>query len=139
MNDGAEEIRRLLAEEDAAWAAGDAAAFARAVAEDAVFTNILGQQFSGRAAFEAQHAAIFASIYAGSKLRQSIAHLRFISDEVAVVDTDIELSGARVLPPGYSSPDGVLRTKLLQVLVRTGEGWRVSAYHNVVVNPPPAA
>jgi hypothetical protein len=41
-----------------------------------------------------------------------------------------------VLPPGYNAADGILRARLLQVMVRKPEGWRIASYHNVVVNPP---
>jgi uncharacterized protein (TIGR02246 family) len=111
-------IREVIANQEAAWRVGDAIAFSRRVAADAVFTNIFGQQFAGHGPFEQQHAFTFGSIYAGSTLKQTIAHLRFLSDDLAVFDTDAEVSGAPVLPPGYSSNDRVLRTKLLQVLVR---------------------
>ena len=131
-----EEIAEALQEQDAAWCAGDAAAFARRVTDDAVFTNIFGQQFTGREAFETQHAFIFGSIYAGSKLSQRIAHLRFIGGDLALVDTDAEVRDGKAMPPWLAAGDGVLRTKLLQVLVRTGGEWRVSAFHNVAVNPP---
>ena len=141
MSDGAlaSELRSILEEQDAAWAAGDAAGFAERVLPDAVFTNIFGQQFTGREAFERQHAFIFSSIYAGSRLKQTIAHARALAADVAAVDSDCEVHGAKVLPADYASEDGVLRTKLLQVFVRRAEGWRIAAFHNVVVNPPPGA
>ena len=131
------EIAKVIEEQDAAWRAGDAAAFSRRVTDEAVFTNIFGQQFTGRDAFEKQHAFIFASIYAGSKLSQRIAHLRFLTDDIALVDTDAEVVDGKALPPWLEGGDGVLRTRLLQVLVRTGGEWRVSAFHNVPVSPAP--
>ena len=130
------ELGPVLAEQDAAWAAGDAPRFSERVLPDAVFTNIFGQQFTGRDAFEGQHAFIFSSIYAGSRLTQTIAHARRLADTVAAVDTDCEVHGAKVLPAWYASEDGVLRTKLLQIFVLRPEGWRIAAFHNVVVNPP---
>ena len=133
------ELGGVLAEQDAAWTAGDAPRFSERVLPDAVFTNIFGQQFTGREAFERQHAFIFSSIYAGSRLTQTIAHARALAADVAAVDSDCEVHGAKVLPAGYASDDGVLRTKLLQVFVRRPEGWRIAAFHNVVVNPPPGA
>lgn len=135
--DDAVQIARLIEEQDAAWRAGDAAAFSRRVGEDAVFTNIFGQQFVGRQAFEAQHAAIFASIYAGSTLSQTIAHLRFVGDGVALVDTDATVKEGKSLPPWLAQDDGVLRTRLLQVLVKADGEWRITAFHNVAVSGPP--
>ncbi len=131
------EIAGLIEEQDAAWCAGDAVTFSRRVTGEAVFTNIFGQQFTGRDAFEKQHAFIFASIYAGSKLTQRIAHLRFLSADIALLDTDAEVVDGKALPPWLDNGDGVLRTRLLQVLVKTGGEWRVSAFHNVAVGPAP--
>ena len=133
------ELAAVLAEQDEAWAAGDAAKFSERVLPDAVFTNIFGQQFTGREAFKQQHAFIFSSIYAGSHLKQTIAHARRVADDVAILDSDAEVHGAKILPPGYASEDGILRTRLLQILLRRPEGWRVAAFHNVVFNPPPGA
>ena len=134
-----DELAAVLAEQDEAWAAGDAAKFSERVLPDAVFTNIFGQQFTGRQAFEQQHAFIFSSIYAGSRLKQTIAHARLVAEDVAILDSDAEVHGAKVLPSNYASDDGVLRTRLLQVFVRRPQGWRVAAFHNVVFNPPPGA
>ena len=141
MSDDAlsDELAAVLAEQDEAWAAGDAAKFSERVLPDAVFTNIFGQQFTGREAFERQHAFIFSSIYAGSRLKQTIAHARLVAEDVAIVDSDAEVHGAKVLPSSYASHDGVLRTRLLEVFVRRPQGWRVAAFHNVVFNPPPGA
>ena len=136
MPDPRDEIQAAIDEEDAAWAAGDARQYAARVEPDIVFTNIRGQQFAGRDGFETQHAHVFATIYAGSRLKQTIAHLRFLREDIALVDTDCELSGAKTLPPGYNAADGILRARLLQVMVRKAEGWRIASYHNVVFNPP---
>ncbi len=134
------EIAEVIEEQQAAWNAGDAAAFARRVTDDAVFTNIFGQQFTGREAFERQHAAIFASIYKGSNLRQTIGHLRFLADGIAVLDTEAQVTDGKAVPPWLDSGDGVLRTRLLQVLVRVEGQWRVTAFHNVAVSTlPPGA
>ena len=130
------EFAAVLAEQDAAWAAGDAARFSERVLPDAVFTNIFGQQFSGRDAFERQHAFIFSSIYAGSRLTQTMAHARRLAETVVAVDSDCEVHGAKVLPAWYASEDGVLRTRLLQIFLKGPDGWRIAAFHNVVINPP---
>lgn len=130
-------IGRIIAEEDAAWACGDAAAYSRAVADDCVFTNIFGMTFVGHEAFESQHARIFETVYAGSRVSQTIAHLTFLGPDVAVVNTDIELRGVRAFPPSLHAPGGILSTRLLQVLARRDGVWRITAYHNIDVKPPP--
>ncbi|MEI9888030.1 MAG: SgcJ/EcaC family oxidoreductase [Rhizomicrobium sp.] len=130
-------VEALIRAEDDAWGRGDAAAFSKAVQADAVFTNIFGQVFVGHDAFEAQHAVIFATIYKGTTLRQTIGHLRFLRPDVAAVDTEVVVSGLARLPPGVHSPDGALHTRLMQVLVKEQGAWWIAAYHNVDLKPPP--
>ena len=133
----AKAIADLIAAEDAAWGQGDAAAFSKAVLADCVFTNIFGQVFVGHDAFEAQHARIFATIYRGTRLRQTVTHLRFLRPDIAVVDTEAAVSGLARLPPGVTSPDGALHTRLMQVFVKDRGAWGIAAYHNVDLKPPP--
>lgn len=130
-----QEIHDIIAEEDAAW--GDAAKFSARVLPDTVFTNIFGVQFVGHETFLKQHERIFATIYAGTRVRQTVAHVRFLSDTIATVDTDVELSGVAQLPFGLKIENGIGRARLLQVMVKKPEGWRIASYHNVVYNPPP--
>jgi len=130
-------IEDLIASEDAAWGRGDAAAFSKAVLADCVFTNIFGQVFVGHDAFETQHAHIFATIYRGTRLRQTVTHLRFLRPDVAVADTQAAVSGLAHLPPGMTSPDGALHTRLLQVFIKDRGAWGIASFHNVDVKPPP--
>ena len=128
-----DEVEALIRQEDRAWNAGDAALFSEAVAPDCVFTNIFGQVFTGREAFEQQHARIFASIYSGSHLEQSVGHLRLIAPDVAVADTSVALA----VPAGDFGPARSVCTKLTQVFVRQEGRWRITSYHNVEERPVP--
>lgn len=132
-------IEAVLARQDTTWAEGDAAGFAADTTDDVSFTNIVGMFSVGRAPFEAQHAHIFATIYRGSRLRQTIAHLAFPRIDVAIVDSMTEVRGFNALPPGVELLDGALRTRLQQVLVKEGDGWRVAAFHNVTIHPAAGA
>ncbi len=51
-----------------------------------------GKVFSGKEAFEQQHARIFAGVYKGSVLEQSIDHLRVVQPDVAIADTSPTLA-----------------------------------------------
>ena len=143
MSDVAEADRAaiiaLLAAQDTAWAAGDAAAFGARCLPDVVFTNVVGMFSVGKVPFDAQHAHIFATIYKGSRLTQEVANIVLPTPDVAVVDTLTAVTGAMHLPPGAQLIDGALRTRLEQVLVRHAGEWWVQAFHNVPVNPAAAA
>jgi uncharacterized protein (TIGR02246 family) len=129
-------IRGVVEDEITAWNHGDAAAYSRHVASDATFTNIRGQFFTGHAAFQQQHAAIFASIFKHTTLHQDIVALRFPSRDVAVVEVLTAVSGVTKGRPGMTfDQHGRLRTRLLQVLVRQAGEWKIVSYHNVDVKP----
>lgn len=132
-------ILAILAAQDAAWCAGDVAAFGARCLPDVVFTNVVGVFSVGKAPFDAQHEHIFATIYKGSRLTQELVHIVLPTSDVAVVDTLTAVSGAAHLPPGAQAIDGAFRTRLEQVMVRGDGGWWVQSFHNVPVNPAAAA
>ncbi len=73
-----------------------------------------------------------------TKLQQDIVSLKFVRPDVAVVEVLTSVTGvvAAQLAPGTSGDTtGRLRTRLLQVVVKQGEEWKVVAYHNVDVKP----
>ena len=128
-------ILAILAAQEAAWNAGDAAAFGTSALPDVVFTNVVGMFSVGIEPFNAQHAHIFATMYKGSRLSQELVHVAMVTDEVAIVDTLTAVTGYGHLPPGAAPIDGALRTRLEQVMVRRDGAWRVQSFHNVPVNP----
>lgn len=128
-------ITALVAAADAAWNAQDASAFSAHVLADVAFTNVVGMFSVGKAPFEAQHARIFSTFYRGSTLRQSIVRLAFVRPDVAILDTVTEVSGFAGLPPGAEAVDGVLRTRLEQVVVRDDGQWWIASFHNVPIHP----
>jgi uncharacterized protein (TIGR02246 family) len=131
-------IEALVDAESAAWNCGDARAFAARFAADGGFTNVMGMVSYGREEFESRHAHIFATIYKGSVLRQTIGKLRFIRPDVAIVDVDAGVTGYVSAPHGVrTEADGVIRAKLQMVLVKEQGEWWISAFHNVGVTPLP--
>jgi uncharacterized protein (TIGR02246 family) len=129
-----DEVAALIAQEDRAWNAGDAAAYSEAVAADCVMTNIYGQVFVGHDAFETQHEHVFQGVFKGSRLAQAIEHLRLVRPGVAIVDTAATLE----IPAGEARPARTVHARLEQVLVHDAGGWRVTSYHNVEEKPRPA-
>jgi uncharacterized protein (TIGR02246 family) len=131
-------IRGILQEEMTAWNKGDAPAYSRHFAADGTFTNIRGMFFTGHKAFLDRHEEIFKGMFRGTVLRQDVVSLRFIRSDVAVVETLTCVSGfsASGPPPGtHADAKGRLRTRLLQVMVKNGDEWKITAYHNVDIKP----
>ena len=132
-------IRAIVQAEGDAWNRGDAEAFGAHYAENGSFTNVIGQQLYGRPAFVAQHAQIFSTIYKGSHNTLTIGKIAFLRPDVAVVDIDGVLEGAKRLPPGLQPfADGALHVKLQEVMTREKGVWMIAAFHNVGVFPLPA-
>ncbi len=130
-------IRAIIAEQVAAWNAGDAKAFSASFAKDGSFTNIRGTVFYGHRAFEDRHMEIFRTFFKGSKLAMSPTKIRLVRPDVAIVDVATELSGLTGIPPGVKpGTDGRIHTRLQEVFVKNGGKWRVESYHNVDVKGP---
>lgn len=132
-------IKTLLAAQDAAWNAGDASAFGAALSDDAVFTNVMGMFIVGRDPFIVQHERIFSTFFKGSRLVQQLAHVTVVRADVLAVDIVARVTDYVEPPRGITPVDGAVVTRLLQVLAKDGEDWRVVAFHNVAVQPFVAA
>ena len=134
--DPAEAVLNVLREQNEGWNAGDVALYSRSVGENVTFTNIRGQHLLGREAFVKQHAFIFDALFKGTRLTQQIVSLQFIGTDLALLDTLTAVTGLESpLPYMKLDASGALRTRLLQVIVREEEEWKVVAYHNVDVKP----
>jgi uncharacterized protein (TIGR02246 family) len=129
-------IRSIVADQAAAWDAGDGDAYASRVAADVSFTNLFGMVMYGKPAFTTRHKEILATFYKGTTKHHAIRRIRFITVDVAIVDIDNEVRGVTSMPGGITVPaDGVVRTQLMEVFVRRDGGWWVEAYHNVDLKP----
>ena len=131
-------IRRILDNEVATWNKGDTDGYSRDFATDGTFTNIRGMFFTGHQEFRDRHEAIFKGEFRGTSLKQEIVSLRFIRPDVAIAETFTWVSGfSKAGPPPGTQVDakGRLRTRLLQVLKKDGDEWKIVVYHNVDVKP----
>jgi uncharacterized protein (TIGR02246 family) len=128
-------LLRILDDEGAAWAKGDADAFAAHVRDNVVFTNIVGMFSVGKVPFVAQHKNIFATIYKESSMQQFVQNISFVRSDTAIVDTIAKVSGFHELPSGASAVDGALYTRLEQVMVKENGTWQVASFHNVPIQP----
>jgi uncharacterized protein (TIGR02246 family) len=128
-------IRTIIKDEIAAWNKGDAVAYGRHFAVDGTCTNILGVFYKGHEAFVRGHDQIFKTIFRRSTLQQDIVSLQFVRPDVAVVDVLTAVTRMQKLSSRSDSLDakGRLRTRLLQVIAKIGEEWKIVAYHNVEV------
>lgn len=142
-------IREVIKAQESAWNAGDAAGYCANFQKEGMFTVITGAVLDGRGALQERIGSIFATIFKGSKIKQEVRKIRFTRprlwdsstvqwSDVAMVEIATEVSDYQALPIGVTaSPDGKLRTSMLQVLVKQNGDWWVTAFHNVDVKPNP--
>jgi uncharacterized protein (TIGR02246 family) len=128
-------LLRILDDEGAAWAKGDADTFAAHVRDSVVFTNIVGMFSVGKVPFVAQHKNIFATIYKDSSMKQFVQNISFVRPDTAIVDTIAKVVGFHELPSGASAVDGALYTRLEQIMVKENGTWKVASFHNVPIQP----
>jgi uncharacterized protein (TIGR02246 family) len=133
-------IRNILQEEVTTWNAGDANGYSRHFADDGTFTNILGIFYKGHKEFLNRHDIIFKGPFRGTVLRLEDVSVRFIKDDVAIVEVLASVSGftAGPTPGARLDESGSLKTRLLQVFVKQGGDWKIAVYHNVDVKPQAA-
>jgi uncharacterized protein (TIGR02246 family) len=89
---------------------------------DGTFTNVNGEFYVGREEFDRRHAQVFAGVFRGTALSLTMKKLRLVRPDVAIADIDTEVAGTQLRPQGVAvGPDGVLRSRLLMVLLK--EEW----------------
>ena len=117
-------IRAIVADQVSAWDTGDGTRFCQAAAPDISAFNTSGTDMSGKEVFCQRQLQILSGIFKGTTKKQVIRRLRFITDDVVVVDIDNEIHGLKATPSGATlSADGVSRTRLMEVFVRRDGRW----------------
>lgn len=118
-----------------AWNHHDAKAFAAVFSEDADFTNVRGIGASGRAAIEAFHAPVFATIFSKSRLEYTDIKTRYLRPDIAAVDVRWKMTGS-MDPQGKPGPE---REGLLNfVMTRTDGRWEIAIMHNLDISALPS-
>jgi uncharacterized protein (TIGR02246 family) len=130
-------IRAIVADQVSAWDTGDGTRFCQAAAPDISAFNTSGTDMSGKEVFCQRQLQILSGIFKGTTKKQVIRRLRFITDDVVVVDIDNEIHGLKATPTGATlSADGVSRTRLMEVFVRRDGRWLMEAFYNIDIKSP---
>ncbi len=98
-----------------AWVKGDAKAVAAGYADDADLVRPGEPKITGRAAIETFYARVFAGPLKGVAKRMTVDHVRFVSPDVAVVDSSYSLD--REAPALHA------RGQSVTVLGKRGGAW----------------
>ncbi|MCG6856646.1 MAG: SgcJ/EcaC family oxidoreductase [Salaquimonas sp.] len=111
-----------------AWNVHDAHAFAASFSDDADFTNVFGMRAHGRDEIEKFHAPIFETMFAKSTLSKTGIDIRWVRPDVAAIDVNWHMTGARD-PHGNEWP---ARRGLMNLLATCeGDRWSLMLMHNM--------
>ena len=131
-------IRKAVDAEEDTWNRADAKAFAARFQEEGSSTDVLGAVSRGRAEIERRTSELFSSYFKGSLLALKVRKTRFLKPDVAIVEIDAEVSRFHKAPPAvFVDAEKVIRTRLLQVMVKSGGDWMIASAAGVDVKTPP--
>lgn len=116
-------IRAVEAAYDAAWDAGDLAGLLALLAPDVVVVNPFGEATQGRDDFGRSLASLIASGASGSRHRSRILGVRFVTDDVAVLDGEATIDG---LPPDVAAGNGPVVHRFTDLFVRKDGVWLIA-------------
>ncbi|GAA3997933.1 SgcJ/EcaC family oxidoreductase [Sphingomonas humi] len=128
---GRTDAEAICAALEAAWNAGDGAAFAANFAEDADFVNVLGHHARGRAEIAVGHQGIFEGVYKGSRNRLQVEDLRSLGGSLSLM----HVAAALEVPEGPMA--GTHRALMSVVVDDAGTAPRIVALHNTFVRDMP--
>ena len=114
-----------------AWNAGDMTAVGALYAEDADYVNFFGQSVSGRAQVEASFSEVHSTVYKGSKIVIETTAVRLIKPDVAISDSDWEMTGLPDEGPGVPT-----KGASTAVMVKQDGEWKIAAHRTRVAAAP---
>ncbi|MFD6756885.1 SgcJ/EcaC family oxidoreductase [Micromonospora gifhornensis] len=113
-----------------AWAAHDAAAFARAFTEDGTLI-ITGVLRTGRAEIESFMTQAFAGPFKGTRVTGTPFAIKPLAKDVVLV-----MTAGGVLAPGESEVSAERAIRASWLLVRQDGQWLITAYQNTPTQAP---
>jgi uncharacterized protein (TIGR02246 family) len=110
------------------WTRGDGYAYAASFTEDADYILWNGTHLKGRQAIAAAHQQLFETRFGGSRLECEIQHIRFLSDDIALVhlQSSPQIRGQQVPAPEQYAIQTL-------VAIKQAHGWRFTAFQNTLI------
>jgi len=119
-------IKQCVAKWEDAWNRHDAHATAVAYVEDGDFSSTTGVPSHGWKELEAHYNEIFTTFLKDAQRTDTVRSIRFLTPEIASVDIDWQMTGARTRD-GKDAPN---RKGLLNWVVTKHNGqWMITIYH----------
>ena len=119
-------IKQCVAAWEDAWNRHDAHATATAYVEDGEFSSTTGVPSHGWKELEAHYNEIFTTFLKDAHRTDTVRSIRFLTPEIASVDIDWQMTGART----RDGKDAPYRKGLLTWVVTKHNGqWMITIYH----------
>jgi uncharacterized protein (TIGR02246 family) len=125
-------IKALMVETTDAFNRHDAKAWAHFCTPDAQLVTVRGESMKGVAEIEKGLAAILEGRGRAARLKTLDIAVRLVRPDVALAHVTNEMSGVTA-PDGWSLPPH--RELSIRVVVRDQVAWRITAFHNTIVQP----
>jgi uncharacterized protein (TIGR02246 family) len=120
-------IAALVAAREAAWNAGDAAAYRELLTEDADILSATGRPARGRDAFLALFLEQHHGAFAGTRTRLTLRHLRYLREDVALADVDYLMEGGMI----DRAATGPHRGLMAWVVRKDAGAWRIAGIRSI--------
>lgn len=127
-----EAVRAVIVAMTEAFNRHDAKAWTRLATPDAQLVTVRGESMNGVAEIEKGLSALFQTRNRNASLRILDVKVRLIRPDVAMAHVTNELSGV-IGPDGQKLP--AQREFSLRVFVKDQGVWRISAFHNTLLQP----
>ena len=129
-------LRQSVERLERSWNSGDGALWAAEYWPEGELINILGGIMPNAASVRDRTNEILAGPFKGTRFASTVRRIVFLGDDIAIVDTDIRVSGLHALPPGaVATSPGTLDTRMKHVYQRRAGIWRIVASQNTAVAP----
>jgi uncharacterized protein (TIGR02246 family) len=123
-------IKQCVAAWEDAWNRHDAHATATAYVEDGEFSSTTGVPSKGWKELEAHYNEIFTTFLKDAHRTDTVRSIRFLTPEIATVDIDWQMTGARTRD-GKDAPNR--KGLLTWVVTKQHNGqWMITIYHESV-------
>jgi uncharacterized protein (TIGR02246 family) len=119
-------IKQSVAAWEDAWNRHDAHATAMRYVEDGDFSSLTAVDSHGWKELEEHYAAIFTTFLKDAQRKDTVRSIRFLTPEIASVDIDWQMTGAKT----RDGQDLPVRKGLLTWIVTKHDGqWLITIYH----------
>lgn len=119
-------IKQCVAAWEDAWNRHDAHATTMAYVEDGDFSNTTGIPSHGWKELEAHYNEIFTTFLKNAHRTDTVKSIRFLTPDVASVDIDWQMTGAKTRD-GQDVPNR--KGLLTWIVTKHGGEWKITIYH----------